>query len=99
MDFSPSTSEILWCKAACGNNIHKSCFEQWAKSQAGKEVRCVYCRTPWQGDEDCIKKIKHKGKLNGEGYVNVAHELGLSGARDYSTYHQHWVRRQGLGYY
>ncbi|MCJ1452668.1 hypothetical protein MMC28_003011 [Mycoblastus sanguinarius] len=98
-EFEPETEEILWCKAACGNNIHKDCFEQWAKSQKGKEVRCVYCRTPWQGDEDSLKRIKGKssGKVNGEGYVNVAEELGLSGHRDYSTYNQFWVRRQGLG--
>lgn len=39
------------------------------------------------------------GRVNAEGYVNVAGELGLNGARDYSTYHQRWVRQQGLGYY
>ncbi|KAL9125330.1 MAG: hypothetical protein Q9217_005450 [Psora testacea] len=102
--FDPSADEIVFCRAACGNNIHANCFEQWAKSQGGREVRCVYCRTPWQGDEEQIKRIcrdKAKGgprSVNGEGYVNVAQELGMSGARDYSTYHQHWVRRQGLGY-
>ena len=60
----------------------------------------VISRTPWQGDEESLKKIKNAGgKINGDGYVNVAAELGISGARDYSTYHQHWVRRQGFGYY
>ncbi|KAK3171139.1 hypothetical protein OEA41_003223 [Lepraria neglecta] len=87
-EFEPETEEIVWCKAACGNNLHKTCFEQWAKSQSEKE-----------GDEDSIKRIKNSGQVNGEGYVNVAGELGLSGAREYSTYHQHWVRRQGFGYY
>lgn len=89
-EFAPDTDEIVWCKAACGNNIHKQCFEQWAKSQSGKEVRCVYCRQTWQGDEDSIKRIVGSGKVNAEGYVNVAGELGLTGARDYSTYHQQW---------
>lgn len=37
--------------------------------------------------------------VNNDGYVNVASELGISGARDYSTYHQQWVRQQGMGYY
>ena len=23
-----SEEEIVWCKAACGNNIHAACFEQ-----------------------------------------------------------------------
>ena len=50
-------------------------------------VRCVYCRTTWQGDEDQIKRIcrdKAKnglGSVNGECYVNVAQELGMTGAR------------------
>ena len=74
-------------------------YQQWAKSQSGKEVRCVYCRTPWQGDEEAIKRIVNgKGNVNEEGYMNVAGELGLSGARDYSTYHPNWVRQQ-LGYW
>jgi hypothetical protein len=41
-EFDAATEDIVWCRAACGNNIHKACFEQWAASQAGKEVRCVY---------------------------------------------------------
>ncbi|KAG7004661.1 3'-5' exonuclease [Physcia stellaris] len=98
-EFEPDTEDIVWCKAACGNNIHKGCFEQWAKSQKGKEVRCVYCRTPWQGDPESLARIKTAGKVNDEGYVNVADQLGLSTERDYSTYHPFWVRRQLGGYY
>ena len=41
-EFEPETEDIVWCRAACGNNLHKDCFEQWARSQAGKEIRCVY---------------------------------------------------------
>ena len=41
----------------------------------------MYCRSPWQGDEDSMKNVKAKGKVNSEGYVNVAEELGISGAR------------------
>lgn len=41
-EFEPETEEIVWCKGACGNNIHKTCFEQWATSQKGNEVKCVY---------------------------------------------------------
>ena len=54
--------DIVWCKAACGNNIHRQCFEQWAKSKAG-QVKCVYCRTPWKGDEDSIKRISRGGTV------------------------------------
>lgn len=42
MEFEPEKEEIVWCKAACGNNIHKHCFEQWAKSQGVAKVNCVY---------------------------------------------------------
>ena len=96
MEFDPSdkSEEIIWCKAACGNNVHKHCFEQWAKSKPGKVVKCVYCRTPWKGDEDSIKRINKNGKKNAEGYVNVASQLGISGQRDMSTYHQPWVQRR-----
>ena len=84
MDLETEGEELVWCKAACGQNLHKGCFEQWAKSQKGKEISCVYCRTAWQGDDDSIAKIqnvKEKGKVNKEGYMNVAEELGLSGHR------------------
>ncbi|KAF2203833.1 hypothetical protein GQ43DRAFT_389193, partial [Delitschia confertaspora ATCC 74209] len=77
--------EILWCKAACGNNVHKACFEQWARSKPG-DVKCVFCRTPWKGDEETVKRIAKSGMKNAEGYVNVAGQLGLSGRRDTTTY-------------
>lgn len=35
-DESDKSEEILWCKGACGNNIHRHCFEQWARSKPGK---------------------------------------------------------------
>ncbi|KAL8785350.1 MAG: hypothetical protein Q9213_003415 [Squamulea squamosa] len=96
MEFSPSTEEIIYCKAACGNNIHKDCFEQWARAQTSGAggVKCVYCRTPWQRDEGDFKHLVKEGKKGGEGYVNIGEELGLSGRRDYSSYHPFWVRRQ-----
>jgi hypothetical protein len=79
--------ELVWCKAACGNNMHKECFEQWAKSQAGQTVKCVYCRTPWQVDAGDISELMKVGSVGADGYVNVADQLGMTGQRDYSTYH------------
>jgi hypothetical protein len=96
MEFEAEEGEIVWCKAACGNNIHKQCFERWAASKPG-QVKCVYCRTPWKGDEESVKRISKMGNRNGEGYVNVASELGLSGQRDYSSYHQPWSRDRIYG--
>ena len=98
MEFTADKDEIVWCRAGCGNNIHRQCFEQWAASKPG-QVKCVYCRTPWKGDEESVKKISRMGKKNEEGYVNVAGELGLSGERDWSSYHQPWVRSGGYGGY
>jgi len=97
-DESDKPEDILWCKGACGQNIHRTCFEQWARSKPG-QVKCVYCRTPWKGDEETIKKISKSGSVNQEGYVNVAGELGISGQRDMSTYNQFWVRREFSGGY
>lgn len=103
VDFEPQNSKevVVYCKASCGNNIHKECFEQWAATRKGNgDVTCPFCRTPWQGDEESLKKIAKMGKKNTEGYVNVASQLGLSGQRDYSSYHRPWVQRQfGYDYY
>ncbi|KAL8733363.1 MAG: hypothetical protein Q9166_002187 [cf. Caloplaca sp. 2 TL-2023] len=94
MEFAPANEEIVYCKAACGNNIHKDCFEQWARAQSSGGVKCVYCRTPWQRDEGDFKGLAEGGKKGEEGYVNIGAELGLSGVRDMSSYHQFWVRKQ-----
>lgn len=98
-DLDEKENELVWCKAACGNNMHKSCFEQWAASQRGQTVKCVYCRTPWEMDQEDADKIKKMGQMTAEGYVNVADHFGMSSTRDYSSYHQPWVRRTlGMGW-
>ena len=38
-------------------------------------------RTIWPHHPESIDKIKAKGRMNEEGYINVAEELGLSGSR------------------
>lgn len=32
---------LVWCKGACGNNFHKSCFDVW-REYAARPVRCVH---------------------------------------------------------
>ncbi|KAF2677246.1 hypothetical protein K458DRAFT_378710 [Lentithecium fluviatile CBS 122367] len=98
-DFEPEKEAIVYCKAACGNNIHKDCMQSWMAAKAGKAT-CPCCRAQW-ADED-IGSLRGRVNLEGatkseEGYVNVAGQLGLSGERDYSSYHQFSVRRQ-FGY-
>jgi hypothetical protein len=42
MEFEPQTEKIIWCKASCGNNVHKACFDRWAATTRENGVRCVY---------------------------------------------------------
>ena len=55
-DMDPNEN-IVWCKASCGQNFHKDCFEQWKRSKNGGRVTCVYCRAEWQ--EDGVVQKKH----------------------------------------
>lgn len=60
-------------------------------SGAGRAVvSCPYCRSPWEADNDMIKKINTSGAPNPDGYVNVADQLGISTERDHSTYSRWW---------
>ncbi|KAI0839358.1 hypothetical protein F5Y06DRAFT_286396 [Hypoxylon sp. FL0890] len=82
--------DTVYCRATCGQNIHKECFEMWAatkRKSARDQVTCPMCRTPWQGDDDMVKKIQNTGIIGSDGYVNVADQLGISGDRDHSTYY------------
>lgn len=98
MDLNEEHNKLVWCRKQCGHNMHKSCFDQWAASQGGREVRCVYCRTPWEVDVSDVDAVRHVGEHTAEGYVNVASQFGMSRARDYSSYYQPWVRRHfGFG--
>lgn len=87
MEFDAATEEIVYCKAACGNNVHKGCFEKWAtaKKSAGVGVTCPFCRTKWEVDREMVGAIdKAAGKITREGYTNVASQLGISGLRGMS---------------
>lgn len=94
-----SRSEPLsWCKAACGQNIHSRCLAKWAHSQRGgndgdkSDVTCPYCRSKWEGDVGQVElaTVKQYGTMTGEGYVNVADQLGISRVQDTSTYSRYW---------
>ena len=79
MEFE-ADEEVVWCRAACGNNVHEACFEQWAETKRGSRagVTCPFCRTPWQAGDGPktvdVAKIKVPGQT-ARGYVNVAHLL------------------------
>ena len=66
----------------------------WKATKPKGNVTCPFCRTPWEEDAGDLKELASGAKTSGEGYVNVANQLGLSGRRDYSTYNSFWVRQQ-----
>ncbi|KAL2833296.1 hypothetical protein BDW59DRAFT_77858 [Aspergillus cavernicola] len=87
MEFEPEKEDIVWCRAACGNNIHKTCFQKWAATQQAQGVRCVYCRASWQNEDANgkfdvnLQQLLSQGEIGRDGYVNVASQMGLSGER------------------
>ena len=92
--------DLTWCKAACGNNAHSECWNQWAaiKRGSGATVTCVYCRTPWQADHNGVASLRETGTMGTDGYVNVAEQFGMSGIRDYSVYNRFSRYAMGLGW-
>ncbi|KAF8544052.1 hypothetical protein BDD12DRAFT_915579 [Trichophaea hybrida] len=93
--------ETTWCKAMCGTNVHKSCFDEWRKMGRGRGgVTCVMCRTPWEEEVgEVVGDVVGRKKKGRDGYVNVAGELGISTIRDTSTYSEWFSGRRGFGRY
>lgn len=87
---------LVWCEAACGQNIHRNCFDTWAatKRATNTEVTCPYCRSKWEGKIGKVDpaNINIYNKVGEDGYYNVADQLGMSTTRDYSTYSRWWSR-------
>ncbi|KAJ5714939.1 uncharacterized protein N7483_012120 [Penicillium malachiteum] len=74
--------EIIWCQASCGNNVHKKCFADWAKTTRNSGVRCVYCRASWKynqtaEDEYDIETLRISGRRGRDGYINVGAQFGM----------------------
>jgi hypothetical protein len=76
-------STLTWCRAGCGNSIHKACWTEWSKNQKaqGKKPTCVYCRSVWV-DETAAGAA---GATKVGGYLNLAAVAGMTGARDTSS--------------
>jgi hypothetical protein len=71
----------VYCKAACGNNVHKDCMDSWMRARQGKAT-CPYCRSIWAENDFAGKKVNLEGaSRTEEGYINVASQLGISGER------------------
>ncbi|KAK4230998.1 ring finger domain-containing protein [Podospora fimiseda] len=94
--------KIVWCRAACGQNIHNRCFEKWAETKRGEQAeqndigtntgsnRGVVVTCPFCRStwvEDYTVKVdKKKGRRNSEGYINVAEQLGIYTVRPLDFY-------------
>ena len=76
-------ASVTWCQSSCGNNMHKACFDQWARQKRaiGGPITCPFCRAPWKSGEVNNGVIDTSRAVNEDGYVNVASQLGLSGLR------------------
>ncbi|KAG8425561.1 hypothetical protein J3458_002249 [Metarhizium acridum] len=72
-----SPESIVWCKAACGQNIHQVCFQMWAKTKTG-DVTCPFCRGKWETDSELVPNLVTDRGVSSEGYVNVADQLGIN---------------------
>ncbi|OAR02378.1 hypothetical protein LLEC1_02595 [Akanthomyces lecanii] len=78
------TKSTVWCRAACGQNLHKVCFDTWARTCSGRAVTCPLCRSTWEMDDktDALASVDTNRGVEGEdGYINVADQLGISGER------------------
>ncbi|KAM3515411.1 hypothetical protein MY11210_000973 [Beauveria gryllotalpidicola] len=91
-DEDKQSSAVVWCRAACGQNLHKTCFDRWARSCSGR-VTCPLCRSVWEevvdgigddedGDAAAAAVDTSLGVEGEEGYINVADQLGISSERD-----------------
>ena len=97
-EFKSSKEQIVYCRSACGNNVHKACMQTWAAARSGNTT-CPICRSTWTAMDISAGKIDLDKAETSEGYKNVAAQLGISRARDYSSYYQPWVRRRYRGWY
>ncbi len=34
--------DAVWCRRKCGQNLHRACFEEWARNKDRRDVRCGY---------------------------------------------------------
>lgn len=69
-DGGKAKEPVVFCKA-CGNNVHRDCFEKWSRSKksTGGKVTCIYCRANWF---DVTTKKGQNTEVDPHGYVNLA---------------------------
>ena len=76
-----SPESIVWCRAACGQNIHQKCYQMWAATKAQDSVTCPMCRSKWENDPGSVSSVRMDKAVHSEGYANVGRQLGISAVR------------------
>ena len=87
---------LVFCRAQCGSNFHKTCMTAWKKQCVGKPT-CPNCRSDWL--DDSAAAVTTSGVSSPEGYTNLGRLQGQRTERDTSTYsewmgHYHKRRRR-----
>jgi hypothetical protein len=49
-----SNDAVVWCRASCGRNLHRECFEIWARGQEDQPT-CPMCRSAWGVDDTSVQ--------------------------------------------
>ncbi|KAG5921902.1 hypothetical protein E4U42_005681, partial [Claviceps africana] len=55
LDVRGESESVVWCRAACGQNMHRECFAMWARTGTGG-VTCPFCRSVWLGDPEVVDR-------------------------------------------
>jgi hypothetical protein len=83
-DFVEEVGDILFCEASCGGPVHKICIAQWLATKP--DPTCIYCRAPWPKAGGAGGAGGAAAGRDGQ-YVNLANAVGISPARDTSSYY------------
>ncbi|KAF5323878.1 hypothetical protein D9611_008410 [Ephemerocybe angulata] len=96
--FGVKEDKLVFCED-CGNALHSGCFAQWraTSSNTGKELTCVWCRSKWALQAQSQAQGAGGSKLIKSTYLNLAGAVGLSPARDTSSYYHGPRRGAGWG--
>lgn len=78
---------VVWCRAACGNNVHAECFRLWAKTKKNKDdVTCPFCRSKWLDGENKAGKAGEVSATMMEVQMPARREGGYYNVRDQLAY-------------
>ncbi|KAI5467554.1 hypothetical protein BGZ63DRAFT_419252 [Mariannaea sp. PMI_226] len=65
-----SNEAVVWCRAACGQNMHQQCFQMWARTKQG-DVTCPMCRSVWETGKDAASMVRKEDGDMEEGHIDL----------------------------